>query len=144
MNSNNLNTKIRKNWRHTLHETLYEADTPKGKIFNIVLFIVIIASIIFVMLESIGSVDAKYHDFLNTAEWIITILFSLEYIARVITVKKPLKYIFSFFGIIDLGVGTQLLIHMLKNRPPRVRNMYFLHMRNWPYTHMPSTALALG
>jgi voltage-gated potassium channel len=102
MNSNNLNTKIRKNWRHTLHETLYEADTPKGKIFNIVLFIVIIASIIFVMLESIGSVDAKYHDFLNTAEWIITILFSLEYIARVITVKKPLKYIFSFFGIIDL------------------------------------------
>ena len=54
------------------------------------------------MLESIQSIDEKYHDFLNAAEWVITILFSLEYIARIITVKKPLKYIFSFFGIIDL------------------------------------------
>ena len=98
MSENNTN----KSWRHKLHEILYEADTPSGKIFNIALFIVIIASIIFVMLESIGSIDSKYHDFLNTAEWVITILFSLEYIARVITVKKPLKYIFSFFGIIDL------------------------------------------
>lgn len=89
-------------WKHKLHEILYEADTPSGKIFNIALFIVIIASIIFVMLESIESIDSKYHSFLDTAEWVITILFSFEYIARVITVKKPLKYIFSFFGIIDL------------------------------------------
>ena len=101
MENGNLNNS-RKSWKRKLHETLYEADTPSGEIFNIALFIVIIASIVFVMLESIGSVDAEYHDFLNTAEWVITILFSLEYIARVITVKKPLKYIFSFFGIIDL------------------------------------------
>ena len=90
------------NWRNKLHETLYEADTPSGKIFNIALFIVIIASIIFVMLESIEEIDVKYHTFLNTAEWVITILFTLEYITRIITVKKPAKYIFSFFGIIDL------------------------------------------
>lgn len=101
MENGNLNNN-HKSWKRKLHETLYEADTASGKIFNIALFIVIIASIVFVMLESIGSVDAEYHDFLNTAEWVITILFSLEYIARVITVKKPLKYIFSFFGIIDL------------------------------------------
>jgi voltage-gated potassium channel len=101
MENGNLNNS-RKSWKRKLHETLYEADTPSGEIFNIALFIVIIASIVFVMLESIGTVDAEYHDFLNTAEWVITILFSLEYIARVITVKKPFKYIFSFFGIIDL------------------------------------------
>ncbi len=98
MSDNNSNT----SWKHKLHEILYEADTPNGKIFNIALFMVIIASIVFVMLESIQSIDEKYHDFLNAAEWVITILFSLEYIARIITVKKPLKYIFSFFGIIDL------------------------------------------
>jgi len=97
-NINNGNT----NWRHKLHEILYEADTPKGKVFNIGLFIVIIASIIFVMLESIQEIDEKYHNFLNIAEWIITILFTIEYIARVVAVKKPLKYIFSFYGIIDL------------------------------------------
>ena len=98
MSDNNAN----KSWKHKLHEILYEADTPSGKVFNIALFIVIIASIVFVMLESIESIDAKYHTFLDIAEWVITILFSLEYIARIITVRKPLKYIFSFFGIIDL------------------------------------------
>ncbi|MFK2821041.1 ion transporter [Flavobacteriaceae sp. LMIT009] len=89
-------------WRFKLHEILYEADTPAGRIFNIILFIVIIASIVFVMLESVQYIDQKYHDFLNVAEWVITILFSIEYIARIITVKKPFKYIFSFYGIIDL------------------------------------------
>ena len=89
-------------WRNKLHEILYEADTPKGKIFNIALFIVIIISIILVMLESIQQIDNKYHDFLNISEWVITILFSIEYIARIVAVKKPVKYIFSFFGIIDL------------------------------------------
>ena len=54
------------------------------------------------MLESIKTLDAKYHAFFNFAEWVITILFTFEYIARIITVKKPSKYIFSFFGIIDL------------------------------------------
>jgi voltage-gated potassium channel len=96
------NNKSHKNWRFKLHEILYEADTPAGRIFNIVLFIVIIASIVFVMLESVVWIDAKYHDFLNIAEWVVTILFTFEYIARIITVKKPSKYIFSFFGIIDL------------------------------------------
>ena len=94
-------TKWNKNWRTKLHEIIYEADTPGGKLFDVVLLIVIIASIIFVMLESVKSIDDKYHDFLNIAEWIITILFSIEYIARIISVKKPFKYILSFYGIID-------------------------------------------
>lgn len=95
-------TNWKKNWRHKLHEILYEADTPSGKLFNLVLFITIIASIILVMLESVSSFDNKYHTFLNVSEWVITILFSIEYIARVASVRNPLKYIFSFYGIIDL------------------------------------------
>ncbi|MGC6431595.1 MAG: ion transporter [Jejuia sp.] len=97
-----MSTSKNENWRRKLHDIIYEADTRAGKLFDVVLLIAIIASIILVMLESIKSFDEKYHDFLNIAEWIITILFSIEYITRVITVKKPFKYIFSFYGIIDL------------------------------------------
>ena len=90
------------NWKTKLHEIIYEADTPTGKLFDVVLLITIIASILLVMLESVKSIDAKYHNILNISEWIITILFTFEYIARIVTVKKPLHYIFSFYGIIDL------------------------------------------
>lgn len=92
----------RQNWRIKLHEIIYEADTPTGKLFDVVLLIAILASILLVMLESIDSFDAKYHKFLDIAEWVITILFSIEYILRIVAVKQPFKYIFSFYGIIDL------------------------------------------
>lgn len=90
------------NWRTKLHEIIYEADTPAGKLFDVVLLIAILASIILVMLESVSSFDEKHHDLLNIGEWIITILFSIEYILRIITVNKPIKYITSFYGVIDL------------------------------------------
>lgn len=95
------NTKQR-HWKTKLHEIIYEADTPSGKLFDVILLIAILASIILVMLESVKSFDAQFHDLLNISEWIITILFSIEYIARIISVKKPLKYIFSFYGLVDL------------------------------------------
>ncbi len=88
-------------WQNRLHEIIYEADTPAGKLFDVILLIVILASIVIVMLESVKPIDAKYHNLLNTLEWIITILFTLEYIARIICVRKPFGYIFSFYGIID-------------------------------------------
>jgi voltage-gated potassium channel len=88
-------------WKEKIHEIIYEADTKEGKLFDIVLLIAILASIVLVMLESIKSFDEKYHDFLNISEWIITILFTIEYILRVLTIKKPLNYIFSFYGVID-------------------------------------------
>jgi voltage-gated potassium channel len=94
--------KINKDWRAQVHEIIYEADTPAGKFFDIVLLIAILASILLVMLESIQYYDQKYHNFFNISEWVITILFSIEYILRVISVKKPLKYITSFYGVIDL------------------------------------------
>lgn len=89
-------------WKEKIHEIIYEADTPAGKLFDIILLVTILASIALVMLESIESIDKKYHLFLNISEWIITILFTIEYILRIITVKKPIKYITSFYGIVDL------------------------------------------
>ncbi|MBW8199385.1 ion transporter [Flagellimonas abyssi] len=88
-------------WKKKLHEVIYEADTPAGKSFDILLFILIIISVILVMLESIDEFDEHYHKTLLTLEWIVTIFFTLEYIARLISIKKPLKYVFSFYGIID-------------------------------------------
>ena len=91
-----------KNWKNKLHEIIYEADTPAGKLFDIVLLILILASIIVVMLESVGHINQDYSQLLNISEWIITILFTVEYIARIISIKKPSEYIFSFYGVIDL------------------------------------------
>src|SRR5210317_1469554 len=76
-------------WRSRLHQIIYEADTPEGKLFDLILIVAILFSIILVMLESVKSLDARYHDFFNISEWVITILFSLEYILRIISVKKP-------------------------------------------------------
>lgn len=98
MKNNNKN----KGWRNRLHEIIYEADTKEGKLFDVILLFLIITSIIVVMLESVKSFDMKYHETLYYIEWIVTILFSLEYIARVISIKKPTKYIFSFYGVVDL------------------------------------------
>lgn len=88
-------------WRTKLHDIIYEADTPAGKFFDILLLILILASIALVMLESVKIYDEKYHEFFEVGEWIITIFFTFEYFARIITVKKPSRYIFSFYGLID-------------------------------------------
>ena len=93
MTSNNLKNK--------LHTIIYEADTPMGKLFDVVLLILILVSVILVMLESVTSIDTHYHDFLYFGEWVITIFFTIEYILRIITVKKASNYIFSFYGVID-------------------------------------------
>ncbi len=89
-------------WREKVHEIIYGTHTPAGKLFDIILLIVILYSIIIVMLESVPRFDNKYHDFFNTSEWVVTILFSIEYILRLVCIKRPSKYIYSFFGIIDL------------------------------------------
>lgn len=91
----------KKNWRFRVHEIIYEADTPMGKLFDIVLLVLILLSVIVVMLESVASIGIKYRELFQIIEWVITIFFTIEYIARIVTVKKPSKYIFSFYGIID-------------------------------------------
>ena len=88
--------------KHRLHEIIYEADTPAGKLFDIVLLFLILFSVVLVMLESVAWIGEDYAQLLYQLEWGITALFSLEYIARLLVVKKPWRYVTSFFGIIDL------------------------------------------
>ena len=89
-----MNQSSLKPWQKKLHEIIYEADTPAGKWFDI--------SVLFVMLESVKGLPALWYDFFVRAEWVITILFTIEYILRIITINKPRHYIFSFFGLVDL------------------------------------------
>ncbi len=93
--------KQHKGWKDKVHEIIYEADTPMGKWFDIILIIVILISVLLVMLESVNEINAKYHAILLPLEWLVTIFFTVEYILRVISIRKPFKYVFSFYGIID-------------------------------------------
>jgi voltage-gated potassium channel len=104
MQDNEPNTQgiIPEAFRQKLHTVIHEADTPAGKIFDITLLIVIFISIIAVMLESVASIKIVYGRELAIIEWVITALFTAEYIGRVIAVRQPLKYILSFYGIVDL------------------------------------------
>lgn len=89
-------------WRENIHEIIFEADTPAGKLFDIVLIFTIIASVLAVMLGSVESINQYYGQWLIYIEWLFTILFSIEYILRIICVRKPWLYMKSFFGIVDL------------------------------------------
>lgn len=93
---------VGKNWRDKWYEIIFEADTPAGKTFDVLLLIAILLSILVVMLESVEAIRAQYGPYLIGAEWFITVLFSLEYIARIACSRRPLRYVGSFFGIIDL------------------------------------------
>lgn len=90
------------NWKEKLFTVIFEAETRAGKNFDILLLILILISIILVMVESVPSLLQEYDSYLYKAEWTITILFTIEYILRLIVVKKPWKYMTSFYGIIDL------------------------------------------
>jgi len=87
--------------RHRTHEIIFEADTPTGKTFDVLLIVAIFISVSAVILESVPSIEANFGPALRTAEWTFTILFSLEYFMRLICVRRPLGYVFSFFGVID-------------------------------------------
>jgi voltage-gated potassium channel len=89
-------------YRQKLYEVIFEADTKAGRAFNIVLLACIIASVTLVAVESIQSVRESYGKTLRALEWFLTLVFTVEYIARVWTVNNRKSYIFSFFGIIDL------------------------------------------
>jgi voltage-gated potassium channel len=94
--------KSNRRWRDTLFEIIFEADTPAGKWFDIILIICILLSVLTVMLDSVSSINAQYGKLLYTVEWFFTILFTIEYIFRLICVGKPIRYAVSFYGIIDL------------------------------------------
>lgn len=89
-------------WRNRLHEIIFEADTPGGKFFDLVLILSILLSVLAVMLDSVAQVNLRYGQFLLGVEWFFTILFTLEYFLRLGCVGRPLKYATSFYGIVDL------------------------------------------
>lgn len=92
----------KQSWRKKIYEIIYEAETPAGKAFDVGLIICILLSVLVVMMDSVDSLNLKYGHFFYALEWIFTILFTIEYVLRIISIGKPIKYITSFFGIVDL------------------------------------------
>lgn len=88
-------------WRESLNTIIYGSETRLGKAFDVVLIISIIISVVSVILGSVTQIQIKYHEILFSIEWFFTILFSLEYALRLISVRRPLLYARSFFGIVD-------------------------------------------
>jgi len=88
--------------RVKLHEIIFEADTRAGKLFDVLLMVLIAASVIMVMLDSVSSIHQNHGELLYLGEWIFTLLFTIEYILRLYCVGRPLAYATSFFGVVDL------------------------------------------
>ncbi len=88
--------------RARLHEIIFEADTRAGRLFDLVLIWLILLSVATVILESVSSVRAQYGEILRALEWLFTFLFTAEYILRLLSVRRPLRYATSFFGLVDL------------------------------------------
>lgn len=88
-------------WKKKLYQIIFEADTRAGRLFDICLLIAIVVSTIVIMLESVRQFE-KYSYIFNALEWIFTILFTIEYILRLLVVKQKRRYVLSFLGIVDL------------------------------------------
>lgn len=88
--------------RLALYKVIFEADTRAGRSFDLILVALIVASVIVVMLDSVERVGQRYASFFLILEWAFTLLFTLEYLARLLCVRHPMRYATSFFGIVDL------------------------------------------
>ncbi|MEN8256909.1 MAG: ion transporter [Thermodesulfobacteriota bacterium] len=89
-------------WREKLHKVIFGAETKAGKTFDVVLIASILISVVAVMLDSVQTIQARFGTVLYFLEWFFTLLFTVEYIIRIICVRRPIRYIISFFGLIDL------------------------------------------
>ena len=89
-------------FRMMLHEIIFEADTKAGKLFDVMLIMSILLSVSIVMLDSVHAINIVYGDLLNKLEWVFTILFTVEYFLRIYCIGRPVRYMTSFFGIVDL------------------------------------------
>lgn len=92
-------------FRGRLNEVIFGVDTVAGRRFDVALIIIICVSVLVVILESVGAVRTRYPSAFFVAEWFFTAIFTAEYVLRVYCAQKPKKYIFSFFGVVDL-LGT--------------------------------------
>ncbi len=89
-------------WRARTHEIIFEADTPRGKVFDVALFVAILISLLAVSLESVEEIRATHGPALRALEWTLTGAFTIEYLLRLASVGSPLRYARSFFGIVDV------------------------------------------
>lgn len=88
--------------RRRMFDVIFEADTPAGRRFDILLVVAILLSILVVVLDSVPSLQANWNEALNAAEWGFTVLFTLEYLARLFCVDRPWRYAGGFYGVVDL------------------------------------------
>jgi len=89
-------------WRDRLHDVIFEAETRTGRVFDVVLLVCIVASVLAVILDSVESISVRHGAVLLVIEWVFTILFTIEYVLRLVATQRPLRYARSFFGVIDL------------------------------------------
>jgi voltage-gated potassium channel len=89
-------------FRSRLYQIIFESDTFGGKLFDVALLVLILLSVLTVILESVAALNQQYNLLFRTAEWIYTLLFTLEFLLRLWVSPKPRRYLFSFFGLVDL------------------------------------------
>lgn len=89
-------------WRERLHRVVFESDTPGGRVFDVALLWAILLSVFVVAIESVESVRVRWGLLLLACEWGFTVLFTVEYGLRLVSVRRPLRYATSFFGVVDL------------------------------------------
>jgi voltage-gated potassium channel len=89
-------------WRLAVYIVIFEADTRWGKAFDVGLILAILLSVVAVMMESVSNLRAEYGSLLLVVEWVLTVGFTIEYLLRLACVGRPLRYAFSFFGLVDL------------------------------------------
>lgn len=97
-----METASARTWRTRLHEVIYESDTTAGKAFDVTLLVLILSSIVVVIMDSSQPLHQLYGDTFIKLEWGFTLLFTVEYILRLVCIQKPWRYVFSFLGLIDL------------------------------------------
>jgi len=88
-------------YKNLIKTIIFGTDTKLGKLFDIALITAIVISVFLVMLDSIDNLNDSYGNIIHTAEWVFTILFTIEYCLRIYCIRLPSSYIFSFFGVID-------------------------------------------
>lgn len=138
-----------RSWRERWYEVIFEADTPAGKLFDVVLLIAILLSVLVVMCESVSSIRNAHGELLFAAEWFFTLLFTFEYGVRIVCARRPMRYIFSFYGIVDLLAILPTYLNALSvfegsQRLAVIRALRLLRaFRIFKLTHMLSEATAL-
>ncbi len=92
----------RANWRNSLHDIIFGTDSRAGRLFDVILIWIILASVAVVMLESVEEYRSRWGGELRAAEWVFTVVFSIEYVLRLMTARRAIGYARSFYGIVDL------------------------------------------